>query len=270
MEVNYNMEKIEVSVVMSEYNTKEECLCLAIESILNQTFKDFEFIIVDDCGENNLDEIVKKYNDSRIKIVKNDKNRGLVYSLNHGIKEAKGKYIVRMDTDDISDKRRIEKIYNYIKEHPEYAVVSSKVVEFSENRKIGILGKEGEKNKKDIMRGNILIHPSVIIKKEAIEKVGYYKEYTRAEDFVLWCELLLAGYRLYTIDEVLLKYRVNPEDYNKRKLKYRKGEIKARLVYYPKLGANFKDYLYIVKSIISGIMPIWFVRFYRKNFVLNK
>ena len=108
------MKKIEVSVVMSEYNTKEEYLCTAIESILNQTFKDFEFIIVDDCGKNDLDEIVKKYNDSRIKIVKNDKNRGFVYSLNHGIKQAKGKYIVRMDTDDISDKRRIEKIYNYI------------------------------------------------------------------------------------------------------------------------------------------------------------
>lgn len=135
---------------------------------------------------------------------------------------------------------------------------------------MGILGKEGEKSKKDIMHGNILIHPSVIMRKDAIEKVGYYKDYTRAEDFVLWCDLLLAGYRLYTMNDILLKYRVNPEDYNKRKLKYRKGEIKARLEYYPKLGANFKDYLYIVKSIISGIMPIWFVRFYRKNFVLNK
>lgn len=264
------MKKIRVSVVMSEYNTKREYLCTAIESILNQTFKDFEFIIVDDCGENNLDEIMKKYNDKRIKIVKNDKNRGLVYSLNHGIKEAKGEYIVRMDTDDIANKKRIEKLYGYIKSHPEYAVVSSRVAEFSGNQKLGILGKEGEKSKKDIMHGNILIHPSVIMRKDAIEKVGYYKDYTRAEDFVLWCDLLLAGYRLYTMNDILLKYRVNPEDYNKRKLKYRKGEIKARLEYYPKLGANFKDYLYIVKSIISGIMPIWFVRFYRKNFVLNK
>lgn len=264
------MKKVDVSVVMSEYNTKREYLCTAIESILNQTFKDFEFIIVDDCGENNLDEIIEKYNDKRIKIIKNDKNRGLVYSLNHGIKEAKGEYIVRMDTDDIADKKRIEKLYGYIKSHPEYAVVSSKVVEFSENKKLGILGKEGEKSKKDIMHGNILIHPSVIMRKDAIEKVGYYKDYTRAEDFVLWCDLLLAGYRLYTMNDILLKYRVNPEDYNKRKLKYRKGEIKARLEYYPKLGANIKDYLYIIKSVISGIMPIWFVRFYRKNFVLNK
>lgn len=264
------MKKVDISVVMSEYNTKREYLCTAIESILNQTFKDFEFIIVDDCGKNNLDEIVEKYNDKRIKIVKNDKNRGLVYSLNHGIKEAKGEYIVRMDTDDIADKKRIEKLYGYIKSHPEYAVVSSRVVEFSENQKLGILGKKGEKSKKDIMHGNILIHPSVIMRKDAIEKVGYYKDYTRAEDFVLWCDLLLDGYRLYTMNDILLKYRVNPEDYNKRKLKYRKGEIKARLEYYPKLGANIKDYLYIIKSLISGIMPIWFVRFYRKNFVLNK
>ena len=264
------MKKNEISVVMAEYNTKKEDLCTAIESILNRTFKNFEFIIVGDCGKNNLDEIVKKYNDSRIKIVKNDKNRGFVYSLNHGIKEAKGKYIVRMDTDDISDKRRIEKIYNYIKEHPEYAVVGTKVVEFSGNEEFGILGKAGEKTKKDIMHGNIIIHASAIIKKEALEKVDYYKEYTRAEDLVLWCELLLAGYRLYTIDEVLYRYRTNPNDYNKRKLKHRKGEIQARLTYYPKLGANIIDYLYIVKSIIAGIMPIWFVRFYREKFVLNK
>ena len=108
------MKKVDVSVVMSEYNTKREYLCTAIESILNQTFKDFEFIIVDDCGENNLDEIIEKYNDKRIKIIKNDKNRGLVYSLNHGIKEAKGEYIVRMDTDDIANKKRIEKLYMVI------------------------------------------------------------------------------------------------------------------------------------------------------------
>lgn len=264
------MKKIEVSVVMAEYNTKKEYLYIAIESILNQTFKNFEFIIVDDCGKNNLNEIVQKYDDKRIRIVKNDRNRGLVYSLNHGIRESKGKYIVRMDTDDIADEKRIEKIYDYIKVHPEYAVVSSKVVEFSEEQKLGILGKEGEKSRKDIMHGNILIHPSVIMRKDAIEKVGYYKEYNRAEDFVLWCELLLAGYRLYTMDEVLLKYRVNLEDYNKRKLKHRKGEIRARLEYYPRLGANVNDYLYIIKSIISGIMPIWFVHFYRKNFVLKK
>lgn len=264
------MKKVEVSVVMAEYNTKKEDLQAAIESILHQTFKDFEFIIVDDCGKNNLEEIVKKYNDERIRIVKNDQNRGFVYSLNHGIKEANGKYIVRMDTDDISDLRRIEKLYTYIEKHPEYAVVGTKAIEFSENQEFGTLGKAGEKTKKDIMKGNIIIHASAIIKKEALVKIGYYKEYTRAEDLVLWCELLLSGYKMYTIDEKLYRYRTNPNDYKKRKLKYRVGEIKARITYYPKMGASFIDYLYIVKSIISGIMPIWFVRLYRRKFVLNK
>ena len=264
------MSKVDVSVVMAEYNTKEKDLDATIKSILHQTFKNFEFIIVDDCGKNNLDEIVKRYNDKRIKIVKNDRNRGFVYSLNHGIKEAKGKYIVRMDTDDISDLTRIEKLYNYIESHPEYAVVGTKALEFSGNQEFGILGKAGEKNKKDIMKGNIIIHASAIIKKEALCKIGYYKEYRRAEDLVLWCELLLAGYKLYTIDEVLYKYRTNPQDYKKRKLKCRTGEIKARLIYYPKMGASLTDYLHIIKSIISGIMPIWFIRYYRKKFVLNK
>lgn len=264
------MKKVDISVVMAEYNTPINDLIESIQSVVDQTYKNFEFIIVDDGTKNDLMTIVDSFDDHRIKVIKNPSNMGFVYSLNNGIKHAQGKYIVRMDTDDISMPDRIEKLYNYIVSHPEYAVVGTKAVEFSDKIEYGVLGEAGEKSRQSIMRGNIIIHASAIIDKKALEAIGYYKEYTRAEDLVLWCELLLKHYRLYTIDEVLYRYRVNVNDYSKRKIKYRMGEIKARMHFYPKLGAGLIDYLFIIKSILSGLLPIRFVQIYRNMFVLHK
>ena len=263
------MIEVDVSIVMAEYNTPEDDLRQAISSILNQTMKDFEFIIVIDGSKTNVAAIVADFNDDRIKIIKNMKNRGLVYSLNKGIKHAKGRYIVRMDADDVSMPSRVEKIYNFITKHPEYAVVGTKAVEFSGSQEYGILGKAGEKTKKDIMRGDVIIHASAIINKKALTAVGYFKNYSRAEDLVLWCELLLKDYRLYTFDEVLYRYRVNLNDYSKRRLKYRKGELSARFDYYPKLGAGPVEYFRIVKSIVAGLLPARVVQLYRNILVLG-
>lgn len=260
-----------VSVIMAEYNTRRCDLEDSITSILEQSFQDFEFIIVDDCGKNDLDAISKKFNDKRIKIIKNVRNKGLEYSLNRAIKSAKADFLVRMDTDDIAKPARIKKLYSYITRHPEFAVVGSRAVEFTDNAEIGVLGKRGEKTAKELVYGHAPVHPSAIMRKSAVVNVGGYVDYyKRAEDFALWCELLLKGYRLYVINDILLKYRVNPEDYGKRRLKNRIGEIRARLHYYPKLKSPFLGYLIIIKSIFSGLLPAEFVQLYRKNVVLRK
>lgn len=116
-----------ISVIMSEYNTDVILLKQSIKSILEQTYKNFEFIIIDDCGKNNIDEIIKEFNDDRIKIYKNDKNRGLVYSLNRALNIAKGKYIARMDTDDYSYKHRLEDESDFLENNPEYDVIGGNV-----------------------------------------------------------------------------------------------------------------------------------------------
>lgn len=255
-----------ISVIMSEYGTKAEYLRASIESILNQTFTDFEFIIVDDCGKNNVALLAKKYSDDRIRVIKNDENRGLVYSLNEAVRYAKGEYLVRMDTDDIAHPQRLEKLYTFITKHPEYAVVGSRVVEFSESGDTGILCQAGEKTPQTLVKGDSLVHPSVIMRKNVVEDVGGYPDFRRAEDFALWAELLLVGYRLYVLDDVLLHYRVNRDDFKKRKLRYRAGELKAKLYYYPKLKAQPRDYFYILKSVIAGILPVWLVRKYRNQY----
>ncbi|MCA9319021.1 glycosyltransferase [Candidatus Saccharibacteria bacterium] len=255
-----------VSVIMAEYNTNTVDLRVAIKSILDQTFRDFEFLIVDDGGRNNLKKIVGEFRDSRIRVINNNGNKGFVYSLNNAIRHSRTDYLVRMDTDDTVTSDRIQILYNFITTHPEFDVVSSKAVEFSGNQTFGTIGKAGEKTKRDVMRGDMPIHAASIMRKKALVDIGGYKEnYLRAEDLVLWCDLLLAGKRLYMLDDVLYHYRVNRSDYKKRSLRYRGGEIRARMFYYPKLGAGPLEYIRIAKSILAGIAPIWLIRLYRNT-----
>lgn len=255
------MKKINVSVLMCEYNTPLEYLEKSIESILKQTFKDFEFLIIDDGTKNDMEALEKKFNDKRIKIIKNDKNRGLVYSLNRGLQEAQGEYIVRMDTDDIALPTRIEKIYDYIKSHSEYSVVGSKAIEFSDIKTNNVIGFSGEIDSHRLMCAEAPLHPTVILNKKDALEVGGYPNYNRCEDFALWCELLLTSKKIYILDEPLLKYRVNDTDYDKkRKLKMRKDELRARKFYYKKMNANFYERLYILRSILASILPFWIVR----------
>lgn len=126
-------ENLEVTVLMSMYNTPLEQLKESIESILNQTYKNFEFLIIDDGSKKECVNLVKSYNDKRINLVRNEQNIGLEKSLNKGLKLAKGKYIVRIDTDDIAYTDRIEKQVDFIKKNSEYSIVGSKAEIFDEN-----------------------------------------------------------------------------------------------------------------------------------------
>ena len=263
------MSKPKISVIMSEYNTPPDYLRASIESILNQTFKDIEIIIVDDCGRNDLSSIVKEYKDKRIRIIKNDENIGLVKSLNKAIAVSKADILARMDTDDIADENRLEEQYKFMINHEEYSVVGTLANEFSKNSTTGVLGKPGEKTAKSLAYGDSIIHPSVMMRKKDIQSVGGYKNYKRAEDLSLWFELVMKGFRLFVIDRVLLNYRVNKEDYSKRKLKTRGGEIKARLHYYRLTKAPVLAYLVIVKSIASSILPTRTVAFFRRKIILK-
>ena len=263
------MSKPKISVIMSEYNTPPNYLRASIESILNQTFKDIEIVIVDDCGKNDLESIVKEYKDRRIRVIKNDKNIGLVESLNKAIAVSKADILARMDTDDIADENRLEEQYNFMISHEEYSVVGTLANEFSKNSTTGILGKPGEKTAKSLAYGDSIIHPSVMMRKKDIQSVGGYKNYKRAEDLSLWFELVMKGFRLFVIDRVLLNYRVNEEDYLKRKFKTRGGEIKARLHYYRLTKAPVLAYLVIVKSIASSILPTRTVAFFRRKIILK-
>ncbi|MBR1605192.1 MAG: glycosyltransferase [Alphaproteobacteria bacterium] len=196
-------DKPKVSVLMPVYNTKEEYLREAIESILNQTFRDFEFLIIDDGSTNNAKEVIWSYRDRRIKYFEQE-NRGLIYTLNKGLELCKGEYIARMDSDDISLPERFEKQVDYLDEHPETGLVGSLIKTFPQENIIYI--KEYSKYL-DMIKGNQVAHPSIMVRKSILEKYHLkYENYLHAEDYELWTRMIKYT-ELYNLQEVLLNYR---------------------------------------------------------------
>lgn len=266
-------DEVLVSVIMSEYNTHEELLEESIRSILNQTYENFEFILIDDCGQNDVTEFVKTFSDDRIKVIKNPSNIGLVKSLNKALEVAKGKYIVRMDTDDFCYPERIEKQLKFMEEHPEYDIISGKAKFYNGEEIFGETKFTGEVTKDIILKqGNSpIIHPTVMAKKEILLKVGGYPDYKRCEDLALWTELILNGYRMYVMDEFLLRYHLSINDYSKRNLKTRKDYFRYLKEKYLKLKPSFFRYTYIIfKNIIAGIMPYKMMAMFHRMKFKNK
>ena len=158
-----------VSVLMPVYKTKEEYLREAISSILNQTFTDFEFLILDDCPEDDREEIIKSYKDKRIKYYKNEKNLGITPSRNKLIDMAKGEYLAIFDHDDISLPTRLEKQMAYLDEHPECGVVGCKTQRMS-NGKQSKNPTNDHEIKLALMRVCALTHPTSMIRKSVLIK----------------------------------------------------------------------------------------------------
>jgi glycosyltransferase involved in cell wall biosynthesis len=199
-----------VSVVMSVYND-EKYIGEAIESILNQTYKNFEFIIIDDASKDKSLDIIKKYakKDKRIIILKNKANLKICKSLNKGIKIAKGKYIARMDGDDISFSERFAEQVNFMESNPQVGVVGSWIEILNKNYKkiIKKYPKEDKKLRQNIFFYSPIAHPVAMIRKEVFSKIGgYNKEFPLSQDLELWFRIG-TKYQLASIQKVLLKYR---------------------------------------------------------------
>ena len=194
---------------MPVYN-EDRYLKDAIESILNQTFDDFEFIIIDDGSEDDSTEIISSYQDSRIKFFRSE-NKGIVHQLNFGILNSGASLIARMDADDIAEEKRFEIQTNILNENPDIHVIGSNVVFIDENGNI-ICEKKYPEFHEDIEFmmpiESAICHPSVIMQKEIFEKIGYYKNgYEYAEDHELFLNLIYQGYKFYNAQATLLKYR---------------------------------------------------------------
>lgn len=198
-----------ISVLMPVYNTKEEYLRTSIESILNQTFTDFEFIIVNDGSTNNAEEVILSYKDNRIKYVKQE-NQGIVGALNNAWSKASGKYIARMDSDDIAYPERFAKQVNFLEENPEYSLVGSwakiipskNIIKLPQDIKI-----------MDLLADCMFIHPSIMFNKADFEKFNlqYETGFEYAEDYCLYANAV-KHLKMTNLQEVLLDYRVYPEN----------------------------------------------------------
>ena len=197
-----------VSALLCAYDTPEPYLREAIESVLNQTFPDFEFIVLDDGSTDaDIERIVKSYSDSRIRFYKNEHNTGISATRNRLIDLANGEYLAVIDHDDISLPRRFEKQAAYLDAHPDTGIVGAQA-EFIPARKIKKRPTDNESVKISLMRQCVIVHPSCMIRKSVLEKTGfrYEERFSPAEDYALFCRLI-PHTDFYNIPEVLLLYR---------------------------------------------------------------
>lgn len=222
----------EVSVVMSAYND-EQYVGYAIESILKQTYSDFEFIIVNDGSTDHTAEVIQSYNDPRIRFFNLSENKGLATALNCGIQKAIGKYIVRQDSDDLSHQDRLEKLITFIKSNREYALVGSKLRTFFDDDNTIVREKaarqelwfnrfSGDILLDQMLMGNQIINGTVIYLKSAFDRLGGYNdEYECTQDYDLHLRLLETG-KLFKLDEVLYDYRIHPKQVSISKYRIQK------------------------------------------------
>lgn len=268
--------KIKVSIIMGVFNSQsEKKLRNSIESILNQTFKNFEFIICDDCStkefvKNILDYYAQK--DNRIVYIKNNENKGLAFSLNHCLKYAKGEYIARQDDDDISLPNRIEEEVKILDKNYNISIVGCNMWLYDDN---GIYGKTNLielPQKENLLYGCPFAHPTIMLRKKALDIVGNYSIdpiIRRIEDYDLYFKLLFNGLWGINLNSKLYIYSEDYYTLQKQKFKYRIDEFKLRKKWFKKLKMFPRGIAYLFKPVISGLIPNK-IRFYlkRKKFKL--
>lgn len=204
-----------VSVLMSVYNEPECFLRKSIESILNQTFRDFEFIIFDDASQYGAGQIVFEYqkSDNRIIYIRNPENKGLTFNLNKGLDMAKGKYIARMDADDIAYPNRLKKEVDYMNQHLECAMVASDYYIFRDGKLEGhppIKHSHRDIRTRLLFGNSDIMHSTVMMRRSFLEAnhLNYDVTIKKAQDYDLWVRIAGKG-NIMVLSDKLLAYRVH-------------------------------------------------------------
>lgn len=220
-----------ISVIMSVYNG-EDYLAEAIDSVVNQSFSDWELIIINDCSTDTTADILAKYaaQDARIKVHPNEVNLRLPSSLNKAISVAQGQYIARMDADDICLPDRLEKQYAFMTQHPDVALTSCRFMTL----KNGVISSGGCGGKCDadsikalLLVTNPILHPGIMAKADVIRSLGYDKTFTCTEDMELWTRFVLAGHKVEIQPEYLMIYRLHDKQITGTTLERQHREVVA-------------------------------------------
>ncbi len=298
-----DIKDLKVTILMPVYNG-ERYLREAIVSMLNQTFTNFEFLIINDGSTDGSEAIIKSYNDKRIRLVNNEKNLGIVETLNKGIGLAKGEYIARMDADDVSLPERLEKQVEFLDRNPSVCVVAAHITLVDEQNRIldycwteDMLTRTEKEIYDFLPKENCIAHPTVMMRKSVISTIGYNKLFINSEDWGLWLMLISEGKIIAKIDEILVKYRIHAESitvknntkkpfknilrFKRRYLKYKisklqlKGpDYKVLRTYLAGSARFYFPFLYVLAGKLYSTRPLHFLKQFiqiRKEFgVKNK
>ena len=258
--------KPDISVIMSVYNG-ETYLEEAIESVTNQTFKNWELIVINDCSTDRTAEILSDFaaRDERVKVHPNEVNLKLPTSLNKAISLCSGKYIARMDADDICLPDRFEKQFKFMEENPDVALSSCRFLTVKNG--VYASGGAGGRCDSDALRAMLLVmnpilHPGVIAKAEVMRRFNYDTTLTCTEDLELWTRMAMENQKMQILPECLLIYRLHDKQITSTTLERQHTEVlKIQKKYYSALLEGMDEEMQ--KFYISGI-------YFKENTDINK
>lgn len=258
-----------ISVLMGIYNCADT-LEQAVRSIQNQTYTNWELILCDDGSSDDTYAVALELTeaDSRIVLMKNEKNLGLNVTLNKCLSAATGAYIARMDGDDDCVPERFEKQVAFLESHSEYHITSCPMKLFDETGEWGQTKIPEHPTPEDVVCGTPISHAPVMLRKSCLDAVGGYTEdprMLRVEDVNLWIKLYAAGYRCYNIQEPLYRMRNDQNALNRRKYIYRVNSVYVRLKGCKMLKLGPKSYLKACKPMINGLVPAKLRQMIRKK-----
>lgn len=245
-----------ISVVMPVYNG-EKYIRETMDSVLNQTFADFEFIIINDASKDSTEEIIKSYEDDRIVYLINEQNLGVAGTLNRGIEHAKGEYIARIDADDIAMPQRFEKQVAFMDTHPDVGVCGSHIRIFEEDgtERDYIYSETDVELRVDMLFNSGFAHPAVMIRKSVLdkEKLFYNIEFEKAEDYRMWYDVMKVS-KGHNLQEPLLRYRHHQSQVTKTNVKEQTVAVtKMRKVMYDTLNLGTEEYLEVFSKVCNGV-----------------
>lgn len=258
-----------ITVLMGIYNCALT-LPEAIDSLIAQTYKDIKIVLCDDGSSDNTYQIAQSYAEkhSNIILIRNEKNMGLNYTLNHCLEYADTEYCARMDGDDISLQNRFEKEVAFLDHHPEYAIVSCPMIYFDEEGDYRIGRAKEIPDKNDFVKGTPICHAPCMVRTDAMKAVGGYsvdEKLKRVEDYHLWFKMYAAGYRAYNLQEPLYKMRDGRDAYKRRNWKNRKNEMYVKYIGYKMLGIKWYKWIYILRPLILFLLPPFIYNLLHRN-----
>jgi len=258
-----------ISVIMGIYNCADT-LPLAIDSILNQTYTNWELIMCDDCSTDNTYSIAQEYKEKypeKIILIKNEKNSKLAYSLNHCLEYATGYYVARMDGDDISVPDRFEKQVEYLNNHPEIQLVGTAMQVFNDdNENIRIMKATEHPDKFSTRYGGTFYHATILTYKEVFDKLGGYtvaERTKRGQDYDLWFRFYAEGFNGDNMKEPLYLVREDMNAVKRRTFKIRWEVFQTtkygyKLLNFPKSWLVKEFFTVIFKSFTPYKIQYWY------------
>jgi glycosyltransferase EpsE len=248
-----------VSVLMGVYNC-EGTVARSLRSMLEQDYAELEAIVCDDGSTDGTAEAARAAaaGDPRLRLLRNERNRGLAATLDRCLEEASGSYLARMDGDDLSRPDRIGKQVAFLEGHPEYSFCGSSIALFDGRGVWGRIDYPERPDARSFLLRSPFAHPSVMFRESCLREAGGYREdpsIGRSEDYELFMRLYAEGRRGYNLQEYLLEYREDPDSMRRRKFRFALTEARVRFRGFRRLGLLPAGMPFVLKPLLIGLAP---------------